>query len=127
MRLVLSPMRFLRLTVIAALSMNVLGCIDEPFTRANLHDKNAEFDMRIVASRDTVSPANPVVILRVVTDPMRIGYEPLWSVGLGSGMVHRGNGVFEQTTAAIAPQTFQVTAAFEHRQATITLVRMPAP
>lgn len=127
MRLLLSPMRLFRPAVIAAVSMTVLGCIDKPFTRANLNDENAEFDMRIVASRDTISPANPIVILRVVTDPIRIGYEPVWSVPAGAGMIHRGNGVFEQTTAAIAPQTVQFTAAFEFRQATITLVRMPTP
>jgi hypothetical protein len=127
MRPILSPARVLRSFVTAVLAATISGCVDEPFTRANLNDENAEFDMRIVASRDTISPANPIVILRVVTDPIRIGYEPVWSASSASGMIHRGNGVFEQTSPAITPQTIQITAAFEFKQATITLVRMPTP
>ncbi|MFN0099380.1 MAG: hypothetical protein ACKVS7_11940 [Gemmatimonadaceae bacterium] len=105
----------------------VVACVDEPFARVNPNDEDLQFTMRIVASRDTISPANPVTVLRVVTEPAFLGYEPVWFLASGGGVVHRGNGVWEMVTPPTAPTTLRIQANFAHQLAEITIVRMPAP
>ncbi|MCC7001778.1 MAG: hypothetical protein IT357_06455 [Gemmatimonadaceae bacterium] len=123
------PASLLRRVVMSAVLLAPLAaaCVDEPFARVNPNDEDLQFTMRIVASRDTISPANPVTVLRVVTEPEFLGYEPNWFLAVGAGVVHRGNGVWEMTTPPTVPGTLRIRAFFEHQEAEIAIVRMPAP
>lgn len=123
------PASLLRRVVMSAVLLAPLAaaCVDEPFARVNPNDEDLQFTMRIVATRDTISPANPVTVLRVVTEPQFLGYEPQWFLATGGGVVHRGNGVWEMTTPPTTPSTVRIRAGFEHQLAEITIVRMPAP
>lgn len=123
------PTSLLRRLVMSAVLLAPLAaaCVDEPFARVNPNDEDLQFTMRLVASRDTISPANPVTVLRVVTEPEFLGYEPQWFLATGGGVVHRGNGVWEMTTPPTVPSTVLIRAFFEHQQAEITIVRMPTP
>jgi hypothetical protein len=116
-----------RVTMLLA-ALGVLAassCVDGPFAHANPNDAEFFGTMEIVATRDTITPRDPVTILKVVTDPVVVGYQPIWRVPLGSGVQHRVNGIFELSVAPTVTTSVQVTAIFQSRSITYTIHRAP--
>lgn len=104
-----------------------LGCVAGPFEHVNPNDFHFAGTMTIVASRDTVSPANPIVIFKVVTDPVVNGWEPNWLITSGGGLLYRGHGVFELGATPLVPTEVRITASFAERSISRTIIRAPAP
>lgn len=121
-----SPLRGLRLPFVA-LALAGVACIDGPFARTNPNDEEFEGTLALVASRDTITPANPVVVLKVVTDPVVTGYEPLWEITAGGGVTFLGNGIFRLDTPPVSPQPIEITAYFAGHALQKTIYRAPAP
>ncbi|MCE9602809.1 MAG: hypothetical protein K8S21_11450 [Gemmatimonadetes bacterium] len=112
---------------LAGILATLSSCVDGPFVRANPNDTGLQFEMRLVSSVDTISPANPTVVFQVVTDPVMRGYDPIWTVTRGGGVISLGNGVYELYTTPTAPASFEVTASYVGRSASRTVIRMPTP
>jgi hypothetical protein len=99
------------------------GCSEPTLPRVNPNDEFGAFELRIVASRDTVSGANPLVVLRLVSEPQFAGYTPTWTSSPTGVLIHDGNGVFR---AISGPATsVLVTARFLGNTASYTLYRIP--
>ncbi len=89
--------RILRRVPLACFVLGVLGafgCVESSFARRNPFDRGADLTVRIIATRDTVSATEPVVLLQMVSDPPVVGYEVLWGSAKPSVLAHEGNGVF---------------------------------
>lgn len=82
------------LVSIVLVVLGVLGCVESSFARRNPFDPDADLTVRIVATRDTVSPREPVVLLQMVSDPPVVGYEVFWGSTRRTVLAHEGNGVF---------------------------------
>lgn len=112
-----------RLLASASIAVAMWGCAEPPLVRSNPNDALADFELSLVASRDTVSAANPVVVLRLVSDPPFTGYEPVWSVSSSGVLVHEGQGVFRVVPGE--PTVVTVTARFFGNGASRRIVRVP--
>jgi len=109
------------------LAASVMSCVEGPFAHVNPNDLEFTGTMTLVSTRDTVSPANPTVVFKVVTDPVVNGWEPIWLITDGGGLLHRGQGVFELSGVPPAPVEVRVTAMFQERAVSRTIVRAPSP
>lgn len=114
-----------RLFVVFGLAAALLpiGCAEPPLARVNPNDEFGSFDLRLVASRDTVSAMNPIVVLRVVNDPPFAGYQPAWSTTPAGALVHEGDGVFRAVSGPFT--SVLVTARFLGTAASYTIIRTP--
>lgn len=101
------------------------GCLDGPFARQNPNDPGATVALRLVASQDTVRPTQPQLIIQVVSDPPVAGYTPLWSVSPEGSLQHQGDGVFVLGSVPSSPAPSTITASFQTRSLTITVIRAP--
>jgi len=111
---------------IALLALSVASCVDAPFARVNPNDPAVEFSMELVSSRDTITMSNPFVVFQVVTDPVLVGYEPVWTSNHG-GLSNLGGGSFRLVTPSASVQPITVTASFIGRTATRVIYRAPSP
>jgi anti-sigma-K factor RskA len=101
------------------------GCLDGPFARQNPNDPGASVALRLVASQDTVRPSRPYVVIQVVSDPPSAGYTPLWNVAPEGSLQYLGDGVFALGATPSVPTPTTITAAFQTRSLTITVIRAP--
>lgn len=112
-----------RSLVLAAAALLGTACAEPPLSRLNPNDQFADFELTLLATRDTVSAANPMVVLRVQSDPAFSGYEPVWSAAPSGVLVHDGNGVFRVVPG---PAAFTiVTAKYLGNSASRTIHRVP--
>ncbi len=103
------------------------SCVEGPFAHANPNDPEFEYTMLLTASRDTVTPANPIVLVRLVTDPVIVGYDPVFEAD-SPFMSYLGDGVFQLNTPPTAVFAVTITASFEgNRSVSRTIFRAPAP
>lgn len=112
--------------VLAAIAGLGLSCADAPFESANPNDREFIATMTIVASRDTVSAADPVFVVQVITEPAISGYAPRWEV-TSSLITHEGDGVFRVNTPVLDPLAVQITARFAARGASTIVHLVPDP
>lgn len=115
-----------RLLPIAPLALAVASCVDAPFARVNPNDPAVEFSMVLVSSRDTITMAEPSVVFQIITDPVMVGYTPLWTSNHG-GLSNLGGGSFQLVTPSASVQPITVTASFIGRTASRVIYRAPSP
>jgi hypothetical protein len=115
--------------VLLALAMGTasIACVEAPFERVNPNDREFAGTISVISSRDTISPANPIVVFKVVTDPVVTGYEPRWVILTGEGVTHVGSGVFQLTVMPNTPTPVTIAARFQDRMVSRTIIRAPAP
>lgn len=118
-------MRHVAVVTVASLVVGLGGCVDGPFARLNPNDTGSGITFELVASRDTLRPATPVVVVQVITDPVVSGYQPLWSVTPASALTDLGNGVFRMDVVPPSPLTTQITARFGKGSKTLFVVLAP--
>jgi hypothetical protein len=113
---------------LTALVLAVSACVEGPFERTNPRDAASTYRFTLVASRDTVSPANPVVVLNLVSDPVVVGYQPFYISQDSTRLRHEGNGVFRLRNAPATLDSVLVTAYFNSLLPTTRIIyRMPNP
>ncbi len=99
--------RFLRRASLAVAFVAIAaatGCDLGPFARVNPSDPDASITITIVASRDTVTIANPYIAFQAVVEPATSPVFPTWESNF-AGFVHQGDGVFRLTSpqASVVP------------------------
>jgi hypothetical protein len=115
--------------LVAAVALTVAAaCVQGPFERANPRDQGSNYTFTLVASRDTVSPANPIVVLKLVSDPVVVGFESAYSSQDSTRLRHEGNGVFRLRNAPTTFDSVRVTAGFSTLMPVYRMIyRMPNP
>lgn len=105
-----------------------LGCYEAPFERANPVDPDAEIEMTLASTRDTVTPSDPWVAFQLVSDPVLEGYVVTWfSSPAEAGLIHQGNGVFRLMSTPTSPIQVLVTGRIFPRSATKIVILAPDP
>jgi hypothetical protein len=113
-------------TVAALAPLLLTGCVDGPFERANPHDPEAEFSIQLIATRDTVTLAEPDVAILVVTTPNIGGHLALITSDYDK-LVNFGDGVFRLVMASPVVAPITITARYLNKEATLTVYRAPSP
>lgn len=108
-----------------SLALLVTGCLDGPFARANPYDPKAEVEMRVVAPTDTLRGVGTVAEFTLETTPHYPQYPVQWSSTQAGIFENLGNGVFRVRAAPPAPVTVTVSASWELRRASTTVVVAP--
>ncbi len=108
------------------LPLVLLGCVAGPFERANPHDPGAEFSLQLVATRDTVTLAEPDVAILVVTTPHIGGHRAQITADYDK-LVNFGDGVFRLVMASPVVAPITITARYLNKEATLTIYRAPSP
>lgn len=92
----------------AVLSFVAFGaCIEGPFERANPHDPDSPFTMTIVGGVDTMRVIGATALFQLVTDPVTVGYTPLWTSLAPNHLESLGYGRYQ--VKAIPPAPLSVT------------------
>lgn len=103
----------------------VIGCVDGPFARANPYDPKAPLEMRIEMSADTLQGIGALGEFMLVTTPAFPLYAPYWTTSHEQFLEHLGNGIFRVRAVPALPVTVTVTASFENRRASTSVVVVP--
>lgn len=105
----------------------VASCVDGPFARVNPHDPAFEYTLELRVSRDTVTPLNPVVLVQLVTDPLIVGYRPIYEAD-SPFLSHLGDGVFLLNTPPTGVFAVNITASIDGTRSVSRVIhRAPAP
>lgn len=117
-------MKRLRLMVAFAAA----ACVDAPFEHTNPFDAKMPLTMTLIGGADTVATAGTTLLYQVVTDPVVVGYVPVWS----SSDVNKVNSLGYGRFVVIAlptttPTALFIRARFGDEFAERQLILLPAP
>ena len=97
--------------LVAVLSLAAFGaCIEGPFERANPHDPDSPFTMTIAGGVDTMRVVGATALFQLVTDPVTVGYTPLWTSLAPNHLESLGLGRFQVKVMPAAPLSVTIRA-----------------